>query len=958
MRRVTKRLIYMITILTLIVSLFPCSGTTMATAYVTDNADDVINISSNAELILHYNMKNVEGTTVKDVAGNFDGTLKNPESAECITASNGTGGVINFKGGSTSAYIEIPQGVLDNLENVTVSSLVNWSGNNTVEWLFAFGQDSNKYLYFTPKHNSDSSARFGIATNGWRNEAAAKAGTLAANEWKLVTTVFSGQEKTLKLYVDGELVASRSSNDISLRDIKSIEGISGYIGKSFYTGDPYFGGMIADFQVYNDALTASEVENLKEAADKKIVKLDALLLEYAANQLDYDLFLNENKSKDEIITDLSFPDSIFGTSITWESDAPDIITNEGKVHRPSYDKGDQVVIITATLSDGKNIVTREFTVTVKRRPSDSEAVKMDAETLAVHNIHDVRGNLALPTVGENGSTITWKSEDPSIITPTGEVKRPEYGSGDANVKLTATLTLNDETVTKAFLATVKELPDKEDYAGYVFTYFTGEGYANGEQVYLALSQGNDPLNWQELNDGKPIFTSELGERGLRDPFIIRSPEGDKFYLIATDLKIYGNGDWNRAQTTGSRSIMVWESNDLIHWSEQRMVEVAPPEAGNTWAPEAFYDEEAGEYVIFWASKLYDDESDRNSGASYQRIMYTTTRDFYTFSEPKVYMDYGYSIIDTTMIEHDGKIYRFTKDERNNSSSSPNGKFVFQEVGHSIFDSNFELIKEGIGKGAISRGEGPTVFKSNTEDKWYLFIDEFGGRGYVPFETTDLDSGEWTMSENYNLPSRPRHGTVLPVTESEYERLLSNVPRVEEPGEETSVTGVTLDRETVTLAVGEETQLTATVTPPNAGNQEVLWSSSNEEVAVVDDYGNVTAIKEGFARISATTVDGGYIAISEVRVGVDSASIKALVEQLAEEGEFANSGAARSLAVHLTAVEQFENKGAAGKVVKHMQSFKLLLDHQKEKGFISDRAYDILVSNTDSLIKQWLTKKNI
>jgi hypothetical protein len=65
-----------------------------------------------------------------------------------------------------------------------------------------------------------------------------------------------------------------------------------------------------------------------------------------------------------------------------------------------------------------------------------------------------------------------------------------------------------------------------------------------------------------------------------------------------------------------------------------------------------------------------------------------------------------------------------------------------------------------------------VFKSNTEEKWYMFIDEFGGRGYVPFETTDLDSGQWTPSKEYQLPPYTSHGSVLPVTRAEYDRLLS------------------------------------------------------------------------------------------------------------------------------------------------------------------------------------------
>jgi hypothetical protein len=431
--------------------------------------------------------------------------------------------------------------------------------------------------------------------------------------------------------------------------------------------------------------------------------------------------------------------------------------------------GDQKVGVKTIIMDGIKTMTKESTDTVIKKPHDSVVVRMDAEDLKIHNIDGVRGNLTLPNTGINGSTITWNSSNPTIITPSGEVKRPAHGEGDIIVKLTATITLYKETITKAFLSKVIEMPKKESYEGYVFTYFTGEGSSNGEQIYFALSEGNNPLKWRELNNGGPVIISNMGEKGLRDPFIIRSPEGDKFYLIATDLKINGNWDWDRSQKWGSRSIMVWESTDLINWSEQRMVEVSAKEAGNTWAPEVTYDETTGDYIVYWASKLYDNEE--HNGSAYNKMMYSKTRDFYTFTKPKVFMDYGYSVIDTTMIKHDGKVYRFTKDERTNTSSSPNGKFVFQEVGDSILAPTFDLIKEGIGKGTISAGEGPTIFKSNTEEKWYLFIDEFGGRGYVPFETTNLQSGEWKMSTNYTFPALPRHGTVMPVTKSEYEALI-------------------------------------------------------------------------------------------------------------------------------------------------------------------------------------------
>ncbi|MGV9276192.1 family 43 glycosylhydrolase [Streptomyces griseosporeus] len=315
------------------------------------------------------------------------------------------------------------------------------------------------------------------------------------------------------------------------------------------------------------------------------------------------------------------------------------------------------------------------------------------------------------------------------------------------------------------------------YAGYLFAYFTGEGTADGEQIRYALSRGNDPLHWRELNGGRPVLTSTTGEKGLRDPFVIRSPEGDRFYLIATDLRMYrdSSGSWDHVQRHGSRSVMVWESTDLVHWTGQRLVRVAPDNAGNAWAPEAYWDAGLGAYVVFWASKLYAADDPEHTGSTYNRMLYATTKDFRTFSEPKVWDDPGYSVIDSTVVAHDGTYYRYTKDERDPGSAGPCSKFITAEKSTSLTSTSYDFVADCIGSGAMDRGEGPTVFRSNTEEKWYLFIDEYGGRGYVPFETTDLDSGKWTPSVNYQLPASPRHGTVLPVTQEEYDRLLAAYP---------------------------------------------------------------------------------------------------------------------------------------------------------------------------------------
>ncbi len=79
-----------------------------------------------------------------------------------------------------------------------------------------------------------------------------------------------------------------------------------------------------------------------------------------------------------------------------------------------------------------------------------------------------------------------------------------------------------------------------------------------------------------------------------------------------------------------------------------------------------------------------------------------------------------------------------------------------------------------------------------------------------------------------------------------------------------VTGVTLDKSEATLTEGDTLSLSASVAPENASNKNVTWSSSNPAVATVTG-GTVTAVSEGTAVITATTVDGGYTSSCTVTV---------------------------------------------------------------------------------------------
>ncbi|MCA0174025.1 Ig domain-containing protein [Bacillus sp. RAR_GA_16] len=84
-------------------------------------------------------------------------------------------------------------------------------------------------------------------------------------------------------------------------------------------------------------------------------------------------------------------------------------------------------------------------------------------------------------------------------------------------------------------------------------------------------------------------------------------------------------------------------------------------------------------------------------------------------------------------------------------------------------------------------------------------------------------------------------------------------------EPVKVTSVTLNQSSATLIVGNSETFIATVSPENATNQKVTWTSSNTDVAKVDTEGTVTALSEGTAKITVTTVDGGQEATLDLTV---------------------------------------------------------------------------------------------
>ncbi|AFC30678.1 regulator of chromosome condensation RCC1 [Paenibacillus mucilaginosus 3016] len=148
--------------------------------------------------------------------------------------------------------------------------------------------------------------------------------------------------------------------------------------------------------------------------------------------------------------------ALHDTAVTWTSTNADRVDASGTVTR-----GDttETVQVTATISKGAVTLEKTFDLTVLM--SDAAAVAADKAALLVglqpnDQTDSVTGDVTLSATGLNGTAITWSSDKTSVISNTGTVVRPSYGTGNAAVVLTATVQKGQAQDTKPFTLTVLE----------------------------------------------------------------------------------------------------------------------------------------------------------------------------------------------------------------------------------------------------------------------------------------------------------------------------------------------------------------------------------------------------------------------------------------------------------------------------------------------------------------------
>lgn len=346
---------------------------------------------------------------------------------------------------------------------------------------------------------------------------------------------------------------------------------------------------------------------------------------------------------------------------------------------------------------------------------------------------------------------------------------------------------------------------------YVFAYFTGN---DDERIRLAVS--DDGYNFEALNGNRPILNNTpyttygtANNGGIpasgkaRDPFIIRKQDEngfkDGYYVLATDLNIsqtdYRNSkflvwDVDKIENIGNIAPYNVETCDWFTGYNTLGTNPSCPVPSKdyyAWAPEAIWDNEKNQYMLYWsAPKITNGE-----GYNYLRIFCAYTDDFKVFYnsagkeigknnvEPDILMDPGTRCIDAN-ISYDGNLYyMYYKYEADGKihfavSEHANGPYV----GNTTFkDSDYSDFKwEGCEVYQMVDGSYNFIVDCYKDGSNYGYMYD----GYFLVYNSETIDGFQNNNQNAitNLNYlTPRHGSVAPISNAEYEALIAKYGKV-------------------------------------------------------------------------------------------------------------------------------------------------------------------------------------
>lgn len=291
-----------------------------------------------------------------------------------------------------------------------------------------------------------------------------------------------------------------------------------------------------------------------------------------------------------------------------------------------------------------------------------------------------------------------------------------------------------------------------EYFGYLFAYFTGND-EDGEALRFALSR--DGYAFHALNGNRPVVdlraVAESG--GIRDPYITRAPDGKTFYMTLTDMASRKGWDSNRA-------MILMKSDDLTHWTSAGInIQRDYPgqeDLKRVWAPQTIYDPTVDKMMVYW-SMQHGDAPDviyyAYANAAFDGLE----------AEPKVLFrpKNGLSCIDGDIVFHNDLYHLF---------------YVTTGDGFGIKIATAPTLTGGAWTESPDYKqhggdpvEGSCAFRRFDDDSFVLMYDVYTKGRYEFLSTRDLVTFT-PVARPVFMDFHPRHGSVMPVTREEWNRL--------------------------------------------------------------------------------------------------------------------------------------------------------------------------------------------
>ena len=328
------------------------------------------------------------------------------------------------------------------------------------------------------------------------------------------------------------------------------------------------------------------------------------------------------------------------------------------------------------------------------------------------------------------------------------------------------------TAAAAVAMTMANAQEQEKNVAYLFTYFTGNA-PEEEQICYALS--DDGYNYTPLNGGFPVISSDTiaFTQCVRDPHILRGEDGKTFYMVVTDMRSsYG---WS-----SNRGMVLMKSTDLVNWTHSTVnfPTKYPKQWGNVirvWAPETIYDKQAKRYMVFYSLRTSDPKS-------FDRIYYSYVNDDFTdlIGEPQFLFDNGSATIDGDIVYNpaDQLYHLFYKSEGGRGIFQATAKTLTAEPGKPAgsqwtkIDGHVDQTQEAV--------EGVGVCQSIDGKSWIVMYDCYGNGHYQFCKSADLKTFQFVQNTATKGKFTPRHGTIIPITQAEKDRVLKAFPNYRNP----------------------------------------------------------------------------------------------------------------------------------------------------------------------------------